>query len=140
MTTWTKITPGTAIPFPAWLYKQDTGQMHLWRTQREMIECEPLHQLYTHYLPQERAPLPEPPKELTQREKDQEVYWRWINSRIEYTTTAETWHAALAYRDAQNAADMSQVDWCTDHDRVQCLLPKAAFNNLRARCGLEGGK
>jgi hypothetical protein len=125
MSTWTPIAPGAVIPFPSWLYAQQTGHTHLWRSKQDMTTCEPLWQLYTHYLPQDNGPMPAPPaRELTQQEKDEAAGASWIDKNTTrsrswhcgVTSSCEmqpapkdAWHAALSYRDAENRKDLAEV-------------------------------
>ena len=89
----------------------------------------------THWQP---ATLPAPPKaEPTQRELDHNSYMAWINRpALDYTSDTESaWHAALAYRDAQNRTDIQAIH----------VSPELSANNpadfpfmrLRKRCGLD---
>jgi hypothetical protein len=78
--------------------------------------------------------LPAPPKpEPTQREEESEAFLHFANTTPTYTAE-DVWHAALAYRDAQNRADL---------DGAHALMKDLPFGNawqalhrLRKRCGL----
>ena len=86
----------------------------------------------THWKP---AILPEPPKkELTQRELDEKAHDMWYSGSGLANwndPTGHIWHAALAYRDKQNAEDLGFVrDMCARIDAD-------ALDRLRRRSGLD---
>ena len=101
----------------------------------------------THWKP---AHIPAPPKkEPTQREEDEKASTDWYNtewpkvvSQYEKSlygpppfTTNHVWHAALAYRDAQNREDLEKA---MDVNRV--IYGSAmveALSRIRRRCGLH---
>lgn len=86
----------------------------------------------THWKP---AALPAPPKkELTQREKDEEVYQQWLkDAGVPYwkDDASDAWHAALAYRDGQNREDLEGVPY-----GIECGSRNKVLN-LRRRAGLD---
>lgn len=51
----------------------------------------------------QRAIRPAPPKEETQREKDEEAFHCWYKNTTGYVSTREGWHAALNYERADVA-------------------------------------
>ncbi len=72
------------------------------------------------------ANIPAPPaKEKTQREMDEEAFRSWLWRAMPFDAV-DAWHAALAYRDKQNAEDLA--GYATTHESI-----------LRAkrRCGLD---
>ena len=82
-----------------------------------------------------RTNLPTPPKkELTQRELDEEAHDVWSSGSGLANwndPTGHIWHAALAYRDKQNAEDLGFVrDMCARIDAD-------ALDRLRRRSGLD---
>lgn len=87
----------------------------------------------THWKP---AALPEPPKkEMTQRERDEEALEAWKQSQLNFFTGRnDAWHAALAYRDAQNREDLNRDAWGAHCIDGACA--NKAIYNLRRRAGL----
>lgn len=79
--------------------------------------------------------LPEPPKkEQTQRELDEEAFQGWYDETPDHLTAlGHVWHAALAYRDKQNAEDVKNLWISPDMPHATC----DAIKNLRRRCGLD---
>ena len=97
----------------------------------------------THWQP---ATLPAPPaKEMTQAEKDTEEYTALFGDPLCFYSskgcqayTSDVWHAALAYRDAQNREDLKKpLD--KERQKVWGLIDPDAHTNLRRRCGLDNG-
>lgn len=126
---------GQDFPWPVLMAKADTGQVHYWRTYREMTQCEPLWREYTHYKP---ATLPAPPaKEMTQKEQD---WAAWTSHAAGHAigscTDRTTWFCALAYRDAQNREDLEAIPYCFES---MGTARDDAIANLRRRCGLDNG-
>ena len=131
---WIKREEGQDMAWPAFVAKADTGQVHCFRSAREMKECEPLHQSYTHWQP---AVLPAPPaKELTQADRDQEAYLEWYRNSSAQENCLHSWHAALAYRDGQNREDLSGK-FPPSVSTVLSWGEVDAINNLKRRCGLD---
>jgi len=85
--------------------------------------------LVTHW---KRAALPPPPpRAKTQREEDEEAYLEFI--RTPSFGARDIWHAALAYRDAQNRADLEKM-----HAEVEGTCEYfAPLTRLRKRAGCE---
>jgi hypothetical protein len=85
----------------------------------------------THWQP---ATIPAPPKkELTQREKDEEAFIHWESGSHRVDDDPRyAWHAALAYRDQQNAEDLEAVGFPLMHTDKH-----GPFAALRRRCGLD---
>jgi hypothetical protein len=76
---------------------------------------------------------PPPPKERTQREEDEEACSKWWFESFAYSSPPpfRDWHAALAYRDAQNRADLEHVEVLFgNHESSQMFI------RLRKRCGI----
>jgi hypothetical protein len=94
--------------------------------------------IVTHWQP---ATIPTPPKkELTQREKDEEAFTKFFLNEastklLDSAVRHEAWHAALAYRDKQNAEDLSNVLFMPEGKTSVPHLE--AVTNLRRRCGLD---
>lgn len=84
---------------------------------------------WTHWKP---AVLPAPPaKELTQREKDDKEGRLYALGMPGSSVAIDVWHAALAYRDAQNREDIEALHG------VMLGHVSAPYSNLRRRCGLD---
>ncbi len=81
------------------------------------------------------ATVPAPPvKEKTQREMDEEGYSSWRQDNDPNRCTyLQLWHAALAYRDKQNAGDVKELFIAPSMTHAT----SDAIKNLRRRCGLE---
>lgn len=120
--------------FPFWSVSKH-GAVGLWDDEDEIKHFEA--GFITHWQP---AVLPAPPaKELTQREKDKEALKQWslnaLGAEFELSSESEAWHAALAYRDGQNAEDLENGRngfWSIQGGNM-C----AAISSLRRRCGLD---
>lgn len=92
-----------------------------------------------------RAQLPAPPKpeqvEKTQQELDREAYLAFENRGAVLSLSPyigqdrqAAWHAALAYRDAQNREDLANIgQYSSAFDTSAHVV---ALFNLRKRCGL----
>ncbi len=94
---WNKITPNELVviepPFPCWLAVQDTGQVHWWRSKRDMETCEPFWRLYTHWAPDGHKP--EPPVSV-----EVEAYNDWYGTYFPkngYPPPFEAWKAACVW-------------------------------------------
>lgn len=91
------------------------------------------------------AQLPAPPKpeqvEKTQQELDREAYLAFENRGAVLSLSPyigqdrqAAWHAALAYRDAQNREDLANIgQYSSAFDTAAHVV---ALFNLRKRCGL----
>lgn len=85
----------------------------------------------THWKP---ATLPAPPAvERSQHELDVIAYYDWHNTG-QWGRGSDEWHAALAYRDAQNAADLQQL---FPSNGVAEGDIRGLIDRLRKRCGLS---
>jgi len=130
---WIKIT-WAEVKWPALLSVSDQGHVHWWRNEYDMKRCEPLWERYTHWKP---AQLPAPPApEPTQQCEDVCAFHNWFiekgHSLSNMPRPVHAWHAALAYRDAQNAKDIRRLacgDWTEDM--------RQAYWSIRRRCGLD---
>jgi hypothetical protein len=83
---------------------------------------------YTHW---QLATVPAPPKpEPMQREQESEAFLHFANTTPTYMAE-DIWHAALAYRDAQNREDLHWFG----HD-LSGVVNHGSIASLRKRCGL----
>lgn len=130
----------TEADAPAWMSNGPLIELWQKRDFRKYF-IDPKQCGWLHWQP---ATLPEPPaKELTQRELDEEALREWNRreyrgSQVEELVThceSRAWHAAIAYRDKQNAEDLDHVNGF----RVGVIGPIGhdAIINLRRRCGLD---
>lgn len=133
---WIKLSVGMDFPFPAWLVQCD-GRVELARNYWDRRSP-------THYKP---AVIPAPPKkELAQREEDEAASFEaWKNRELDFALDkpknmhrdwVDGWHAALAYRDKQNAEDLKLLI-SDDGYLVGALRRADATHRLRKRCGLD---
>lgn len=85
---------------------------------------------FTHWRPA-KPDIPAPPApEPTQREEDEAAALEYI--RYNSWSAQSIWHAALAYRDAQNAKDLEDI-----YADCGSSMHRDAYKNLRRRCGLD---
>lgn len=121
----------TEKDYPFWTTsKKGVG---LWTYEEDIEELDP--DWCTHWQP---ATLPEPPaKELTQRERDEEGFQSWYDATPDHMTAlGHVWHAALAYRDKQNAEDLENVSTIMEWERPATVSVQK-LQSLRRRCGLD---
>ncbi len=119
---WIKMSERKPDKFPVWYFRSEDGLIIL-------MDYETSYNTFTHWQP---ATLPAPPKkELTQREKDEEAFVYTAGNN----TPLGAWHAALAYRDRQNAEDLGNV-LCMPEGKTS-VPHLEAVTNLRRRCGLD---
>jgi len=110
-------------PAGVWLWEVDTDE-------RDIFELSRDRNIVTHWKP---ATVPAPPaKEKTQREMDEEAFRSWLHRAMPFDAV-DAWHAALAYRDKQNAGDLSLLTGTI----ISGLYPIPHLNALRRRCGLD---
>lgn len=104
--------------YPVDMADANTKQVHRWRNHYDMERCEPLWQGYTHWRPA-RDDVPKPPREKTQRDKDEDRYAEWYGDYFGegYDCHLDTWHAALAY----------------EREQVLKLLPESESKGIRAQ-------
>lgn len=109
------------------VYKHDTNLPH--RTWRE-TDPSSQYYTYTHWMPAPKLPPPPKPKEKTQYDLDKEALEELaINAKC--WGREQTWFAALAYRDKQNAEDFVTYGFGTATEASRAIL------RLRKRCGLD---
>lgn len=111
--------------FPIWLSKPDRGQVQLWMNPYDMRRCEPLWDLYTHWKPAQQD-FPEAPKGPTQKEKDEEAYYKSFSFRDDGRIQA--WHSALAHERAEILKILNA------NSNIVFFNHKEAFMAIRARC------
>ena len=139
---WIKMSehPPTEVDAPVWMSNGPLIELWQKRDFREYF-IDPKQCEWLHWQP---ATLPEPPaKELTQRELDEEALREWNRreyrgSQVEELVThceSRAWHAAIAYRDKQNAEDVANLGlYCSSFDTTAHSI---AVKSLRRRCGLD---
>ena len=97
----------------------------------------------THWRPA-KADIPEPPREETQRDRDEAAWIEWRDSDPQggLPFADETWHAALAYE----RGEVLKLLPAAPHESAKAMWPKTsleyhiqAIGSIRARCG-GGGK
>jgi len=125
----------TDCDFPVFCYGPHCGMPHkIYSSLAEINNPGELTTGVTHWRPCVIPALPVPPKkEPTQQEDDNEAYQEYCGSPNSYWQSI--WHAALAYRDAQNREDLKHVVALgfDKSENQECGLIK----RLRRRCGLE---
>ena len=70
---------------------------------------------------------------------DDEAYKKWIErpNLTHDSDTQSAWHAALAYRDAQNKEDLNELLVTIPTGYKSSILNEAPYDRLRKRCGLK---
>jgi hypothetical protein len=143
MSTWTPMTERrpTEADLPILLWNAGVPKAKYTAT-AEALRSQMQLTCFSHWM---KAPEP-PARELTQREKDEarftsfflnEASTKLLNSAVRH----EAWHAALAYRDAENRKDLEGGTWfswepgCGNVPRI--MIGKEALNRLKQRAGIQ---
>lgn len=85
-----------------------------------------------------RATLPAPPpRAKSQREEDDEACYEWVRAHNPHNGFNCAWHAALAYRDAQNRADLEEIRRTFQSSKCAVFVDSSEISRLRKRAGLD---
>jgi hypothetical protein len=115
-----------------------------------LLMCCPSAEAWSHWRPA-KADIPEPPREETQRDKDEDAFGRWLNAvQCMPTPKGDVWHAACAYTRKDEREEVAKMlpkcgDQPTDDpDATERFWRKydcacaCAIEAIRARCEGRG--
>jgi hypothetical protein len=140
---WTPMTTRrpTNSDLPVWLYNGNGRHNCLVSRGHDLKDYVSDDCSWTHWQPI-TLPAP-PPRELTQREKDEAAalsalpYMPGIVSLHRQSGFAHGWHAALAYRDSENAKDLALVEGIVPFYGGRDAEIVEAVTRLRQRAGMK---